>query len=346
MAEKKSGTKGNGTHWRKAGAALLIAAGIWTFGAAEEVYAAPDETMAQKVEAAVAFQETAAAQAEQTRQEAWEAFAQAEAALQTLTVQVQEAREAAAQAAAGTDAGAALEWQISLEQQLAGQQQVWAEAAQRAEQAEAASEQASALLTALQTQEAAMQQAQQEAAMQQAVQAQQAMQAQQEAGMLQNTSNIILVGDSRTGEMHGAVGDAGCIWIAGYGGGIQWFREYARKEVEKQIVPGSRIIINLGVNDPGKVNEYITEINACNMRWREKGAVVYYAMVGPVGENPWHSAYSIDYFNQRMRDKLDASIVRIPEDMFLAGSGFVTGDGLHYDAATSVRVFDYWMSCL
>lgn len=153
--------------------------------------------------------------------------------------------------------------------------------------------------------------------------------------------NVVMIGDSRTGQMHNVVGENGWIWIAGYGGGIEWFRDYAVKQAEPYIGPGTKVIFNLGVNDPGHIAEYIETLNLYNYKWREKGATLYFATVGPVGENPYHTEWSVENFNTRVREKLDASIVRLDLWQYLAGTGFGTVDGLHYDGPTYLKMYQF-----
>ena len=151
-----------------------------------------------------------------------------------------------------------------------------------AAQAEAVKQQvaqAQAAAAALAAQQAAMQQA----AVQQAALAQ--AQAEQKAPIPAGSGNVIFVGDSRTGQMANAVGGTaawpGTAFVACFGGGVDWLSTaQAKKDVDQYVTPGSVIILNYGVNDLSRHNDYITTINRYAQDWISKGATVYFASVG------------------------------------------------------------------
>ena len=150
-----------------------------------------------------------------------------------------------------------------------------------AAQAEAVKQQvaqAQAAAAALAAQQAAMQQA----AVQQAALAQ--AQAEQKAPIPAGSGNVIFVGDSRTGQMANAVGGTaawpGTAFVACFGGGVDWLSTaQAKKDVDQYVTPGSVIILNYGVNDLSRHNDYITTINRYAQDWISKGATVYFASV-------------------------------------------------------------------
>ena len=230
-----------------------------------------------------------------------------------------------------------------------------------AAQAEAVKQQvaqAQAAAAALAAQQAALAQ---QAAMQQAA-AQQAALAQAApipAGAAQKTpipagsGNVIFVGDSRTGQMANAVGGTaawpGTAFVACFGGGVDWLSTaQAKKDVDQYVTPGSVIILNYGVNDLSRHNDYITTINRYAQDWISKGATVYFASVGPVGENEYGKRnWAVEYFNNQLNNRLDARIGRLNLYVFLAGSGYTTqADGLHYDGATYAAMFRFLMQSI
>ena len=153
-----------------------------------------------------------------------------------------------------------------------------------AAQAEAVKQQvaqAQAAAAALAAQQAALAQ---QAAVQQAALAQ--AQAEQKAPIPVGSGNVIFVGDSRTGQMANAVGGTaawpGTAFVACFGGGVNWLSTaQAKKDVDQYVTPGSVIILNYGVNDLSRHNDYITTINRYAQDWISKGATVYFASVGP-----------------------------------------------------------------
>lgn len=219
-----------------------------------------------------------------------------------------------------------------------------------AAQAEAVKQQvaqAQAAAAALAAQQAAMQQA----AVQQAALAQ--AQAEQKAPIPAGSGNVIFVGDSRTGQMANAVGGTaawpGTAFVACFGGGVDWLSTaQAKKDVDQYVTPGSVIILNYGVNDLSRHNDYIATINRYAQDWISKGATVYFASVGPVGENEYGKRnWAVEYFNNQLNNRLDARIGRLNLYVFLTGSGYTTqADGLHYDGATYAAMFQFLMQSI
>ncbi len=220
-----------------------------------------------------------------------------------------------------------------------------------AAQAEAVKQQvaqAQAAAEALAAQQAALAQ---QAAVQQAALAQ--AQAEQKAPIPAGSGNVIFVGDSRTGQMANAVGGTaawpGTAFVACFGGGVDWLSTaQAKKDVDQYVTPGSVIILNYGVNDLSRHNDYITTINRYAQDWISKGATVYFASVGPVGENEYGKRnWAVEYFNNQLNNRLDARIGRLNLYVFLTGSGYTTqADGLHYDGATYAAMFRFLMQSI
>lgn len=160
--------------------------------------------------------------------------------------------------------------------------------------------------------------------------------------------NLIFVGDSRTGQMGNAVGGSqawpGTAFVACFGGGVEWLSgQKAKQDIDSFVTPGSVIILNYGVNDLARHNDYIPLLNRYAADWREKGAVVYFASVGPVGENEYGKRnWAVEYFNGQLNGRLDRSIGRIDLYGYLTASGYATlPDGLHYTPDTYARMFQF-----
>lgn len=220
-----------------------------------------------------------------------------------------------------------------------------------AAQAEAVKQQvaqAQAAAAALAAQQAAL--AQQAAVQQEALDQ---AQAEQKAPLPAGSGNVIFVGDSRTGQMANAVGGTaawpGTAFVACFGGGVDWLSTaQAKKDVDQYVTPGSVIILNYGVNDLSRHNDYIAAINRYAQDWISKGATVYFASVGPVGENEYGKRnWAVEYFNNQLNNRLDARIGRLNLYVFLTGSGYTTqADGLHYDGATYAAMFRFLMQSI
>lgn len=247
--------------------------------------------------------------------------------------------EAVKQQAAQAEAAAAA---LAQQQAALAQQQAALAQAAAAQQAALAQQQAAAQQAAL---------AQQQAAAQQAALAQ--AQAAQKSSVPAGSGNVIFVGDSRTGQMANAVGGTaawpGTAFAACFGGGVDWLSTaQAKKQVDQYVTPGAVIILNYGVNDLSRHNDYITTINRYAQDWISKGATVYFASVGPVGENEYGKRnWAVEYFNNQLNNRLDARIGRLNLYAFLTGSGYVTlADGLHYDGTTYAAMFQFLMQSI
>lgn len=222
---------------------------------------------------------------------------------------------------------------------------------QQVAQAQAAAAALAAQQAALAQQAAVQQAAMQQAAVQQAALAQ--AQAEQKAPIPAGSGNVIFVGDSRTGQMANAVGGtaawSGTAFVACFGGGVDWLSTaQAKKDVDQYVTPGSVIILNYGVNDLSRHNDYIATINRYAQDWISKGATVYFASVGPVGDNEYGKRnWAVEYFNNQLNNRLDARIGRLNLYAFLTGNGYTTqADGLHYDGATYAAMFRFLMQSI
>lgn len=181
----------------------------------------------------------------------------------------------------------------------------------------------------------------------------QPQQAAQEAGQpvqavtqVKNVAGVILVGDSRFVQMQSNVGENSCTWIAESGKGYKWFSENAVSRIDGCVGKGSKVLINLGVNDPGNVNNYLELVNAKAAEWVSKGAVVYYASVNPVWENPYVTEDQVHNFNSQLQTGLSGDIHFIDSHTYLESIGYKLVDGLHYGPETYQNLYAYFMSCL
>lgn len=163
---------------------------------------------------------------------------------------------------------------------------------------------------------------------------------------VKNVSGVILVGDSRFVQMQASVDANSCTWIAESAKGYTWFEEKAVPRIDNCVGSGSKILINLGVNDPGNRQKYITLVNAKAAEWAAKGATVYYASVNPVWENPYVTEEQVEYFNTQMQTGLSSDVHWIDSHSYLISVGYRLVDGLHYSSETYQNLYAYYMSCL
>ena len=156
---------------------------------------------------------------------------------------------------------------------------------------------------------------------------------------------VIFVGDSRTVQMHGAVPITAASFIAENSKGYEWFKEEAIPRIDNQVTNGSKIVINLGVNDPGNIDKYIDLVNAKTFEWTQKGATVYYATVNPVTENPYTSNDQVNYFNDKLVQGL-IGVNIIDTNAYLKMTGYTLVDGLHFTDETYQNLYGYILSRL
>ena len=187
---------------------------------------------------------------------------------------------------------------------------------------------------------------QQQAAEQQPAEQQQAAPEIQPVTEVKNVSGVIFVGDSRFVQMQASVGANDCTWIAESAKGYKWFEENAIPRIDNCVGKGSKILINLGVNDPGNIQKYITLVNAKAAEWTSLGATVYYASVNPVWENPYVTEEKVEYFNSQMQSGLSSDVHWIDSHSYLISIGYRLVDGLHYSTETYQNLYAYFMSCM
>lgn len=159
-------------------------------------------------------------------------------------------------------------------------------------------------------------------------------------------TGVIFVGDSRFCEMRGVMSAYGGTYVAQYAMGYQWFVDEAIGRIDPLVVPGTKIVINLGVNDPDNINNYLTKVNNKAAEWMMKGARVYYATINPVWDNQYISNEQVKNFNNHLRMGLNPAISIIDTNTYLQLTGYTMKDDFHYDAATYSKIYYYIMSQL
>lgn len=163
---------------------------------------------------------------------------------------------------------------------------------------------------------------------------------------VKNVAGVILVGDSRFVQMQESVGENSCTWIAESAKGYTWFSENAVGRIDNCVGKGSKILINLGVNDTKNIQNYLALVNAKAEEWTSKGATVYYASVNPVWENPYVTEEQVQSFNSQLQGGLSGNIHWIDSHRYLNSIGYKLVDGLHYSSETYQNLYAYYMSCM
>lgn len=227
------------------------------------------------------------------------------------------------------------------------QQQALEAARQQAEAAALAQQQAQA--AALAQQEAARQQAQAAAlAQQQALEAQIAAAAQQQPAV---AAGVVFIGDSRMVTLKEAVeknlGVCPAAVIAKNGSRYEWFHDTAIPQADKIIGNGSKVVINMGVNDLSDADKYAKDVNYWAAVWSARGAQIYYASVNPVYANSYGMTEErVGLFNTRLQSQLIPQITWLDSNTYLKQTGVHSNDGLHYKDDTNLNLFHYYMAMI
>ncbi len=172
----------------------------------------------------------------------------------------------------------------------------------------------------------------------------------QEQAQVQQTvvaapAGVIMVGDSRCVQMQAAVGGGGCSWVCENSKEYTWFTETAIPKFDQYVGKGTKVVINMGVNDPEHYNQYVETINAKAAEWAQRGAKTYLVSVNPVWENPYTSQEQVDTFNANVPGML-VGVTWIDTHSWLVTNGYRVLDGLHYDDPTYVNIFNLIMGSL
>jgi uncharacterized protein YgiM (DUF1202 family) len=150
-------------------------------------------------------------------------------------------------------------------------------------------------------------------------------------------AGTLFIGDSRCVQMKALVGQSS--WICENSKGYEWLESKAIAQADRIIGKGTRVVVCLGVNDTENVEKYAALINQKAAEWAQRGAKTYYVSVNPVTENPYRTEDEVEYFNSRMPGLL-SGVTWIDTHSTLINGGFGMVDGLHYNDATNVNIYN------
>ena len=151
----------------------------------------------------------------------------------------------------------------------------------------------------------------------------------------------IFIGDSRTVQMKSHVGDNSDIWSCKGAMGLDWMKSTGVPNITGKIKSHSKIVILMGVNDLYQPKAYITYLNEKVNEWTNLGASVYFVSVNPCDGSYSYLNSKITSFNNKLKDGLNSNITYLDSNSYLYSVGFSTTDGLHYDQATSKKIYNY-----
>ncbi len=161
-----------------------------------------------------------------------------------------------------------------------------------------------------------------------------------------DTRKLIIIGDSRTEDMHLTVGNSGCVWSYEVGQGIIWMKKTGIPAIESKIGNNTAVVILMGVNDCADLwvtDEYCEYLNSKAAAWAKKGAATYYFSITPIVESAYKpkdiSNADIKAWNKAMKAGLSSKVkyVDIYSQML---TGIETYDGLHYRESSTIQYFN------
>lgn len=154
-------------------------------------------------------------------------------------------------------------------------------------------------------------------------------------------SRVVYIGDSRTEGLRDVNSDSKNTFICLSSMGYDWMMSTAFPQAESYASSGTAFVILMGVNDLYHQNSYISAINQKAAEWKKKGAVVYFASVGPVQNDPYTSNSEIESFNRALKNGLSSDVGYIDLYGELNKSGYQTVDGTHYTNAVSKNIISF-----
>lgn len=154
-------------------------------------------------------------------------------------------------------------------------------------------------------------------------------------------NRVVYIGDSRTEGLRDVNSDSKNTFICLSNMGYDWMLSTAFPQAESYASSGTAFVILMGVNDLYHQNSYISAINQKAAEWKKKGAVVYFASVGPVQNDPYTSNSEIESFNRALKNGLSSDVGYIDLYGELNKSGYQTVDGTHYTNAVSKNILSF-----
>ena len=164
-------------------------------------------------------------------------------------------------------------------------------------------------------------------------------------------NDAVFIGDSRMGTLKDAVernlGSCAAAVVAKNGSRHEWLHDTGIPQADKIIGKGSRVIINMGVNDLSDADKYAKDVNYWAAVWSARGAQIYYASVNPVWANSYGMTEErVKLFNDRLKGQLIPQIIWLDSHDYLMGVGVHASDGVHYKDDTNLVLYQYYLSMI
>lgn len=158
-----------------------------------------------------------------------------------------------------------------------------------------------------------------------------------------DSSDIVFVGDSRTFGMFRACYGLGGSFLARGGARLDWLKEQLPKLYD---LKGKNIFINMGVNDLYNAAEYTKFYNSLPNSFVKNNKIIFLT-VGPVDEELAKKCHmtrlnkNIEKFNHKVKNEIRSDILYLDSYNYLKKYGFSTYDGLHYTDDTMKKLYNW-----
>lgn len=164
-------------------------------------------------------------------------------------------------------------------------------------------------------------------------------------------AGIVFIGDSRMVTLKDAVernlGSCAAAVVAKNGSRHEWLHDTGIPQADKIIGKGSRVVINMGVNDLSDADKYAKDVNYWAAVWSARGAQIYYASVNPVWANSYGMTEErVKLFNDRLKGQLIPQIIWLDSHDYLMSVGVHASDGVHYKDDTNLVLYQYYLSMI
>lgn len=163
-------------------------------------------------------------------------------------------------------------------------------------------------------------------------------------------TKIIYIGDSRFQGMKNVVSynEETEVWITKVGAGYDWFNDTALDSLKTVIDSDDEaiIVLNMGVNDPGNVDNYISRYNSVASSYKNSKVVA--VSVNPINDSTSKSLINnsmVVEFNSELKKGLSDKI-KYCDTYSKIKSSFGTTDGVHYTNSTSKEIYEAIKKCL
>lgn len=155
--------------------------------------------------------------------------------------------------------------------------------------------------------------------------------------LFNNYEEIVFIGDSRTVGLSNVVTNSKITFLAEIGKGLSWLKEQNISKFNKN---NTLILVNLGVNDLGNIDKYVSYLKSLNIK------NLYYISVYPVDEYKESlNGYSIENNSiEKFNNIIKENFNYIDVYSYLKDNGFETKDGIHYENSSYIDIFNFLRS--